>query len=688
MTVTQADSRSTKQRGIAVAGAGYVLAIAVLLSLHLSGLEVISSRHWLLIVGATFLSQSLLWVLVHRGWDAHLRWDPHFVIVPMTVGAALLNLYMYVSPASSSLLLMTWFIVLLFAVGLIGAVGVVATSAAMGIGRIVVNVVLLQRGKLVTAEAEAIFILAFFIVSIYVGIVFERLRRERDERKSLLRERAQAVERLQTSENRYRTLFEEVPVGIYRTTPAGRNLACNPALMQMLGYPDLATLQASDVASFYEDREDRRRWQQLMDRDGVVHGYEARARRRDGTVFWVRDSARAVYGPDGRVLYYQGTWEDITERRLAEEAAREASATLAARLTQLEQRTQEITLLNRMMQLLQGCATVNEAYAVAHEYLQQLFPTAAGALAIINPSHNVVERVTGSDERCGEAVFAPADCWALRQNRAHLVTASQPTLRCSHLSDGRTDSLCIALTAQGEAAGVLTLVKGFGDPDGDPPEAISEPTLLLATAAADHIGLALANLRLRETLRLQSIRDPLTGLFNRRYLEETLERELRRVTRMGAPLGVIMLDLDHFKQFNDVFGHEAGDTLLRKLGQFLQDHIRVEDIACRYGGEEFTLILPEAPLEVVRKRAEQLRQHARGLQVQHRGQPLGPVTVSCGVAVYPEHGDTGDALLRAADTALYRAKAAGRDRTVLAHGVPTKTKRVQTAKRKSMTSPS
>ena len=169
----------------------------------------------------------------------------------------------------------------------------------------------------------------------------------------------------------------------------------------------------------------------------------------------------------------------------------------------------------------------------------------------------------------------------------------------------------------------------------------------------------------REELRLQAIRDPLTGLFNRRYMEESLERELHRAARSNLPLGAVMIDLDHFKRFNDTWGHEAGDAVLREVGNLLTNWSRCEDIACRYGGEEFTLILTAAASEGTRLRTEQFRQAARGLEVRHGGRSLGGITVSAGVAAFPEHGFTATEILRAADEALYQAKARGRDRVVV-----------------------
>ena len=169
----------------------------------------------------------------------------------------------------------------------------------------------------------------------------------------------------------------------------------------------------------------------------------------------------------------------------------------------------------------------------------------------------------------------------------------------------------------------------------------------------------------REELRRQAIRDPLTGLFNRRYMEESLGRELHRALRNRQPLAVMMLDLDHFKRFNDAAGHAAGDALLKELGALLERSTRNEDIACRYGGEEFTVILPGMPLELGRRRAEEMRAAMKATPVEYRGQSLGAVTLSVGVAAAPDHGGTAEEILQAADEALYQAKEGGRDRVVV-----------------------
>src|SRR5947208_4280462 len=183
------------------------------------------------------------------------------------------------------------------------------------------------------------------------------------------------------------------------------------------------------------------------------------------------------------------------------------------------------------------------------------------------------------------------------------------------------------------------------------PENFDEANQQLSRTAADNIAMALANLKLRETLRRQSIRDPLTGLFNRRYLEETIERELLRAERSGGTLGVIMLDLDHFKRFNDSFGHDVADTVLREFSALLQSSVRASDIVCRYGGEEFLLVMPDTSAETTFELAHQLRAAVKQLTVSHRGQVVGSVTVSGGVAVFPTHAATAEALIHSPDTA-------------------------------------
>jgi len=199
---------------------------------------------------------------------------------------------------------------------------------------------------------------------------------------------------------------------------------------------------------------------------------------------------------------------------------------------------------------------------------------------------------------------------------------------------------------------------------------LAETDIVVLESFAEQVGLSLANIRLREELRAQSIRDPLSGLFNRRYLEETLHRELVRATRCKLDLGIMMLDLDHFRVFNDTFGHDAGDAILREVGHLLSHNPRSEDIPCRFGGEKFVLVLPGAGLETMRERAEQLRSGIMGIELPSGSDPSGRITASLGVAAFPYHGSTPQSLLDAALAALNKAKKNGPNQVAVAEISP------------------
>jgi len=369
----------------------------------------------------------------------------------------------------------------------------------------------------------------------------------------------------------------------------------------------------------------------------------------------------AIRGTEGEIVGASMIARDISERRDVERELFDTNETLRRRVEELQQRTREITLLYELGDLLQACRTAEEAYKVIGQVGAQIFPEEGGALLVRREAHNLLEVVAswgmGADY---EAFHTPDDCWALRRGRTHHVADTRNGLSCHHLQEPPPGSyVCIPITAQGETFGLFYISNA--EPDG-----VTETKLRLCGTVAEQNALALSNLRMQETLRIQSIRDPLTNLYNRRYMEESLDREIRRAARSERPLSVIMADLDHFKHFNDSFGHEAGDTLLRELGRILTEHIRGGDIACRYGGEEFILIMPEMELDEARARAEQIRLATARMNVVYRGRSLGRATISLGVAGYPHQGTSAHAILRAADAALYRAKGAGRDAVVVA----------------------
>lgn len=329
-------------------------------------------------------------------------------------------------------------------------------------------------------------------------------------------------------------------------------------------------------------------------------------------------------------------------------------------------------LVRSMSEMLEASGSVEEAQGVVSRYVEEMFPGSFGGVYLIRESRDLAEMVAswGADRAHPLPTgFAPEECWALRRAQVHVVDARRGGMPCRHTpTPPPAAALCLALTAQGDTLGILTIaLPGTVDGRAAPaPIEVSDATVALARAAADRAALAIANLRLRERLRDQSVRDPLTGVFNRRYLDETLEREIRRAQRTNRPLGLMMFDIDGFKQFNDTLGHEAGYEYLRELGVLLRERFRRGDVVCRYGGDEFVIVLPEGTLVGTLQRAQTLGQAVEGLEVTYDGRPMGTATLSLGVAAFPEHGSTGEALLRSADAALYRAKQNGRARAELA----------------------
>lgn len=352
---------------------------------------------------------------------------------------------------------------------------------------------------------------------------------------------------------------------------------------------------------------------------------------------------------------------EVRERRRAEERTAGANAELTRSIEELAMREDHTRQLGRYGGMLQSCRTVAEAIDVSRQAISRLLPDGGFALYLIRASQDLAERIDAWGDRAASAatLFPPQDCWALRRGQPFESDDAAHGVRCAHM--GAVDAtsawaICIPLVAHGEMLGLLNF-----SCRSRPPATQQD----LMAAVAEHLSLALSNLRLQDSLRTQSIRDPLTGLYNRRYLEESLTRELARCDRVTKPLSVLMVDLDHFKRFNDTHGHDGGDALLTHAGRVLQAHCRAEDIACRYGGEEFTVILPEVDAELARDRAEQIRSSVETLGVRHRRERLGSVTASIGVATFPESSRDAGELLRRADAALYKAKQQGRNRVVL-----------------------
>jgi len=274
-----------------------------------------------------------------------------------------------------------------------------------------------------------------------------------------------------------------------------------------------------------------------------------------------------------------------------------------------------------------------------------------------SPKDSPFQKITGKRDKDKSPI------WKVFDSREPLITtdySALPNLRPQTVALGIKAGMLLPLLTTETCQGVL----GAGRSQSDVP--FNDEDIRLGGLFARVAGLTIDNARLHEKLRQESIRDSLTGLFNRRFMEEALAKELNRADRTTHPLAVVMLDLDHFKSINDAFGHDGGDKALRWLSLLLKASIRGSDIICRYGGEEFTLILPDASLTDALQRMEQLRKDIKQLAIRHQGKSMNQFSGSFGIAVFPENGSTGEALLKAADEALYRAKQAGRDQVMTA----------------------
>ena len=333
---------------------------------------------------------------------------------------------------------------------------------------------------------------------------------------------------------------------------------------------------------------------------------------------------------------------------------------LAAREAQ-EAINRDLELLGRFGNLLIGCTDLAEALQTSEQMLSQLLPDSAGSIYPLLEGEGLAEatHLWGHHAADTRPQASPEECQCMHDGRVHLARGDLAETVCAHVAPNGAAfaSACIPLTTQGDSLGWMYLSsKGLGP----------VPKLKVAVAAADQLAFALANLKLRQNLRDLSVRDPLTGLFNRRYLAESLGREIARCARRNLPLSVLAFDLDHFKAFNDDYGHPAGDAILTAFARVLQSKSRSEDIACRQGGEEFVVILPEMDRNVALRRAAELMSLLADMEVQHEGRRLPKLTTSIGLALFPDHGSKPAELLAQADAALYEAKARGRNRVEVA----------------------
>ena len=462
-------------------------------------------------------------------------------------------------------------------------------------------------------------------------------------------------------------IFENASAGII-LIKSEKIQRCNRTLEKILGYqPGELIGQAASIMF-----PSAQSYSRFVEASNAVIGAgkpwtgEWEVMRKDASCFW--------FGLQGRLIDYKNQeigaiWvvNDHSERKKTEAVLLETKKRLEHTLTEIEKTNTEVMLLSELSSYLQACSSTEEAYAGLAEFGPRLFPDSAGAIFLMEEEF-LSARASWGDADLYEQTFLSNDCWALRRGQVYRMDVPVKALCCSHLHSGHRELhpyVCLPLVAQGETFGLLVI---------EHRHSIAEDRIeirqRLCVAFAEQSGLALANLRLRGTLQQQSMRDPLTGLFNRRQMNISLRRELSQAQRNATSMAVAIVDVDYFKQFNDTYGHDAGDQVLQAVAKALTDQAHTNDVICRFGGEEFVLILPVIrPLQAL-ERAEVFLQAIRALELTHGNRPLRKITASLGIAFYPHDGETADRLLDVADAALYAAKEKGRNRAVHLNAQP------------------
>jgi diguanylate cyclase (GGDEF)-like protein len=357
------------------------------------------------------------------------------------------------------------------------------------------------------------------------------------------------------------------------------------------------------------------------------------------------------------------TSRDVTARRAAEAAAVRTNVRLQEAVQNLERRTRDFMLLNELGELLLSCRTIDEVGDIVALSLRTLLPRTMGVLYLEETPGAKLSAMATWGGYPSDSPITHDTCWALRRQRVHYVSMSKQELFCRHsAADQRCESLCIPLRSQGRILGLLHMLSMQIDGD---LTTLDEAQRQLGMTVAEWTSLALANLMLQRELRQQALRDPLTGLFNRRYFEQLAPEILADAAKDAQMASILVIDIDHFKQVNDRYGHVMGDQVLQAMAKLLQTHAGSGAISCRIGGEEFLLMLPRTDCAAAVEVAERLRTRAA---VMHTSSvpPIPAITVSIGVASFPQHGDGITSLVAVADAALYRAKAGGRNQVLIA----------------------
>ena len=376
-----------------------------------------------------------------------------------------------------------------------------------------------------------------------------------------------------------------------------------------------------------------------------------------------------ISGRPARNGCYLETFADVTITRqaaqdlvIAKQAAESAESRTRDILETERTRQSEAKLLGQLDEWLQSCKSLKELFAIVTRFMPKLLPGSKGELYVYSNSRNALDGMCNwNTVDLHESILADS-CWALRRGRSYEYEEGGLCVECEHVSAHRHEVsvpkyICIPIIAHGDTVGLLHI--RFDRIAAE--SAHMNQSARFAIRCGEHISMAIANVKLRDELHEQSVRDRLTGLFNRRYLVEALRREISAGERRGTGFGLVAFDIDHFKTFNDNHGHDAGDVVLRTLGARIVECLGPRDIACRLGGEEFAILMPEVDLEGAVALAQRLREATPLISVRYGEAVLPKITISCGVTAYPDGGTRPQALMQLVDKALYAAKESGRD---------------------------
>lgn len=490
-------------------------------------------------------------------------------------------------------------------------------------------------------------------------------------------ERQEMLSMLNESEARFRGIFNQAAVGIALLDADGRWLNVNDKLCEILGYTLEEFLQLDFQRVTHPDdlQRDLVLSRAVMDRSIDHYSLEKRYIRRDGSVVWAMLYVRRLEAGGNTPTRFVSVVDDISDRKSAEARIvalnADLEAQVAARTAQLnellqtgQRRNTELSLTTELGRMLSASADLEEAGKVVTHYLPRIFPLAAGAVYLAGSGAGLFDRrVAWGHGQPGAVQVAVDDCWGLRRAEPHHVEGETDALYCPHAAPHarRHPHLCTPLQTMGRLLGLIELAWGER-PDGWAPE------LSLVKNVAEKIGLAFGNLQLREELRQQATVDALTGLHNRRWLEDYLRARLARHSRDGQGFALMMVDADRFKAINDQHGHDAGDEALRQIAAELGNSLRAEEALARIGGEEFIAVLETDSADQAYRAGERVRQAVAALQIVVDGRSLPQLSVSIGIARFPHDANDLDHVLKRADQALYAAKQNGRNQVSMADG--------------------